>query len=71
MSTYPTIAASASLLERAGWSAKEWAVHQLSGTVWLVTARWAGNVLAGRGATQAEAWHRACLHAEALGPGAW
>ena len=37
------------------------------GPVWLVTGANGENVLEARGATQAEAWHRACQQAESLG----
>jgi hypothetical protein len=71
MPTYPTVDASADRLKRAGWSAGDMAVHGPAGVVWVVTASSGDQQLAGRGTTQAEAWHRACLQAEAFGLGQW
>jgi hypothetical protein len=68
---YPTLDASAAHLKRAGWSAGDVAVHGPAGVVWLVTASRNGLQVAGRGDNQSEAWHRACLHAEALRSGEW
>jgi malonyl CoA-acyl carrier protein transacylase len=54
-------------LKRAGWSVGEVRVLSLRGAYWLVTGANGENMIEARGATQAEAWHRACEQAEALG----
>jgi hypothetical protein len=71
MPAYPTVDASADRLKRAGWSAGDVAVHVPAGVVWLVTASRGGQQVEGRGTSQAEAWHRACVRAEAFGLGQW
>jgi hypothetical protein len=50
-------------LHAAGWSVGE------TGTAsgWVVSGQNGENVIEARGATQSEAWHRACEQAEALG----
>jgi hypothetical protein len=68
---YPTADASADRLKRAGWSAADSALRRPSGIVWVVFAERGDQMIEGMGATQAEAWHRACLRAEAIGPGEW
>jgi hypothetical protein len=71
MPSYPTLDASADRLKRAGWSAGDTAAHGPGGIVWIVFAHRGEQRIDGRGATQAEAWHRACLRAEGLGSGEW
>jgi hypothetical protein len=68
---YPTADASAVRLKRHGWSTAETSVSDSPGLVWVVMASRQGRQLFARGATRAEAWHRACPRAEALGAGEW
>ena len=63
MTTFPTVDASRARLHQAGWSIGETAAGG-----WLVTGRNGENISA-TGATQAEAWHKAFLQAEAVGMG--
>ena len=56
-----------SRLKRAGWSVGDVRVMTPAGAAWLVTGANGENVIEARGATQTEAWHRACQQAEALG----
>jgi hypothetical protein len=71
MPTYPPVDASADRLKRAGWSAGDTAVHGPAGVVWVVFVHGSNRMIEGRGATQAEAWPRACVRVEALGFGEW
>jgi hypothetical protein len=71
MPTYPTVDASAARLKRAGWSAGDVAVHGPAGVAWVAFAHRGEWQVERRGASQAEAWHRACLLAEVCGPGEW
>jgi hypothetical protein len=68
---YPTVDASAARLKRAGWSAGDVAVHGPGGVAWVVTAGRGYQQIEGRGPTQAEARHRACLHTQELGLSEW
>jgi X-X-X-Leu-X-X-Gly heptad repeat protein len=63
---YPTVAESFARLHRAGWS-----IGETAGTTgWMVTGDTGENVVLTRGASQAEAWHRAIEQAEAVGTAA-
>jgi hypothetical protein len=64
---YPCPDASLARLHAAGWSAGEVRVLAPHGPRWLVTGTNGENVIRAEGATQAEAWHRACGQAEAVG----
>jgi hypothetical protein len=64
---FPTVEASADRLKCAGWSAADVAVPGPAGVGWFVIASRGGRRVKGWGASQAEAWHRTCLQAEALG----
>jgi hypothetical protein len=63
MIAYPTVDDCRNRLHRAGWSVGEVA----SGTRWLINGANGENVLRAEGKTQAEAWHRACEQAAAVG----
>jgi hypothetical protein len=65
---FPAADESLARLRRSGWSCGEAAFTDSSGrTVWQVDG-WNGeNVIAGRGDTPSEAWHRACEAAAAVG----
>ena len=67
MSSYPSSDESFARLHQAGWSAGEVAVHTPAGIAWLVTGTNGENAIEARGTTQAEAWHKACQQAEAVG----
>ena len=54
-------------LKRAGWSVGDVRVLTARGVYWFVTGANGENVIEARGATQAEAWHRACEQAEHVG----
>ena len=54
---------SAVRLKRSGWSMGD----VRTSTGWLVSGTNGENVIEARAATQAEAWHQACLQAEAVG----
>jgi hypothetical protein len=71
MFTYPAVDASADRLKRVGWSVGDTAVHGPDGITWVVFAHRGEQTVEGRGATRAEAWHRACLRAEQVGPIEW
>jgi hypothetical protein len=59
----PTVDESFARLHRAGWS-----IGEKGGTTgWMVTGDNGENVIFTRGASQAEAWHRAIEQAEAVG----
>jgi hypothetical protein len=60
---YPTVDEAFARLHRAGWS-----IGEMAGTTgWMVTGRNGENAILARGASQAEAWHRAIEQAEAVG----
>jgi hypothetical protein len=63
MSTHPTVDESRDRLHRAGWSVGEIA----TASTWVITGSNGENLLEARGATQAEAWWRACEQARAVG----
>jgi hypothetical protein len=67
MNTFPSVDESFGRLQRAGWTAGDLAVHTAGGPRWLVTGTSGENRVEARGATQAEAWHRACEQAAAVG----
>ena len=67
MVTYPTVDESFDRLHRAGWSVGDVRVLTAEGPAWLVSGKNGENEVRARGATQAEAWHRACQQAEAAG----
>jgi len=60
---YPSVDESFGRLHRAGWSIGEIG----SSGVWLVTGTNGENVIHAQGRSQAEAWYRATLQAEAVG----
>jgi hypothetical protein len=61
--TYPSPDQSLACLHAAGWS-----VGETGGAgAWQVTGANGENQIAARGRTQAEAWHRACQQAAAVG----
>ena len=65
--TYATVDESFARLHRAGWSVGDVRVLTVAGPSWLVSGTNGENEVRARGATQAEAWHRACQQAEAAG----
>ena len=68
MDTNPTVDESRRRLHRAGWTVGECAVLGAGGReVWRVSRRNGENFIEAAGATQAEAWHRACQQAESPG----
>jgi hypothetical protein len=67
MPAYPTVDESADRLKRAAWSIGDCCVVSPTCPVWLVTGRNGENLIEARGATQQEAWHRACQQARAVG----
>ncbi len=68
MSGYPTSDESFARRHCAGWSVGEAAVLTASGRrVWVVSGVNGENAIEARGASQAEAWHRACEQAAAVG----
>jgi hypothetical protein len=61
--TYSSVDDSFDRLHRAGWS-----IGEAGGSdVWLVTGTNGENMIFAEGKTQAEAWYRATLQAEAVG----
>jgi hypothetical protein len=60
---YPTVDECLDRLRRAGWSIGETG----SATRWIVTGHNGENAIKAKGATQAEAWWRACEQARAVG----
>jgi hypothetical protein len=60
---YPSVDESFARLHRAGWSIGETG----SFVVWLVSGTNGENVIHVEGRSQAEAWYRATLQAEAVG----
>jgi hypothetical protein len=67
MPTYPSSDESFARLKRAGWSVGDVTVFGAAGKRWLVSGVNGENVIQAEGNTQAEAWHRACRQAEAVG----
>ena len=63
LSRYPPVDESRDRLHRAGWSVGEAAF----GPAWVVSGTNGENRLHATGATQAEAWWRACGRARAVG----
>src|SRR5919199_6312536 len=61
--SYPAVDESRERLHRAGWSVGE----AVFGPAWSVTGTNGENRLHATGATQAEAWWRACEQARAVG----
>jgi hypothetical protein len=61
--TYPAVDESRARLHAGGWSVGE--VGTADG--WLVSGTNGENAVSARGQTQAEAWHRACEQAAAVG----
>ena len=60
---YPSVDESAARLHGAGWS-----IGETGGAgVWLVSGTNGENVIHAEGRSQAEAWYRATLQAEAVG----
>jgi hypothetical protein len=60
---FPTVDASRTRLQRAGWSIGETA----TASGWLVIGSNGENAISATGETQAEAWYRAVEQAEAVG----
>jgi hypothetical protein len=60
--TYPSVDESFARLHSAGWSIGETG----AASVWLVSGTNGENVIHAEGQTQAEAWYRATLQAEAV-----
>jgi hypothetical protein len=67
MASYPTVDESFARMLRAGWSVGDMRIITAEGPAWLVRGSNGENAVSARGATQAEAWHRACQQAEAAG----
>jgi hypothetical protein len=67
LSDYPSPDECFARLHRAGWSAGEASFLGAGGERWQVSGSNGENVLRALGASQAEAWWRAILQAEALG----
>ncbi len=65
--TYPSSDESFARLQRSRWSVGEVAAFTPRGVVWIVTGQNGENLIEARGATQPEAWHRACEQAQAVG----
>jgi hypothetical protein len=63
ITTYPSVDESFARLHRAGWSIGEIG----SASSWLVSGTNGENVIHAEGQSQAEAWYRAMLQAEAVG----
>jgi hypothetical protein len=63
MPIYPSVDESFARLHRAGWS-----IGESGGAgVWIVTGNNGENLIRAEGRSQAEAWYRATLQAEAVG----
>jgi hypothetical protein len=63
VSIYPSVDESFDRLHRAGWS-----IGEIAGSaLWVVTGTNGENVMKAELKTQAEAWYRATLRAEAVG----
>jgi hypothetical protein len=67
MSTFPSVDECRDRLHRAGWSIGETAIGPDHALVWLVTGTNGENRIHAEGRSQAEAWYRATLQAEAVG----
>jgi hypothetical protein len=67
MPAYPSVDDSFARLRRSGWSVGEAAFAGGGRLVWQVDGQNGENLIRARGDTQAEAWHRACQQAEAVG----
>jgi hypothetical protein len=67
MPAYPSRDESFARLRKSGWSVGEAAFSGAGRLVWRVDGQNGENQIRARGDTQAEAWHRACQQAEALG----
>ena len=67
MAIFPTADESFARLHRAGWSVGDVRILTAAGPAWLVIGSNGENLISARGRTQAEAWHLACLQAEAAG----
>jgi hypothetical protein len=67
MSTYPGVAKCRDRLHRAGWSIGETAIGPDFALVWCVTGTNGESCIDSCGRSQAEAWYRATLQAEAVG----
>jgi hypothetical protein len=63
VTAYPSVDESLERLRKAGWSVGETAF----GRLWVVDGLNGENAIRAEGATQAEAWHRACDQAQAVG----
>jgi hypothetical protein len=63
MPAYPRVDESVDRLHRAGWSIGEAA----GSDAWIVTGTNGENMIRAEGRSQAEAWHKAALQAEAVG----
>jgi hypothetical protein len=63
MSNFPSVDESRGRLNRAGWSVGEIATARR----WWVTGANGENLVSASGATQAEAWWRACEQARSVG----
>ena len=66
-STYPSVDESRDRLYRAGWSIGDTAIGPDHALVWVVTGTNSENRIEAHGRSQAEAWYRATLQAEAVG----
>jgi hypothetical protein len=64
---YPSVDESFDRLHRAGWSIGETAIGTDHALVWLVSGTNGENRIEAHGRSQAEAWYRAMLQAEAVG----
>ena len=67
MASFRTVDESFARLRRAGWSVGDVRLLTADGPAWVVSGHNGENAVSARGATQAEAWHRACQQAEAAG----
>src|SRR5262249_38247011 len=68
---FPLHEESSDRLQRSGWTTNEDRQMSAAGLVWVVTAANRGVIVRGQGETPAEAWHRACEQAKALGMPRW
>ena len=67
MKAYPTVDESFTRLHAAGWSVGDVRILTAEGPASLVSGTNGENAVSARGRTQAEAWHRVCQQAEAVG----
>jgi hypothetical protein len=70
MPSYPSVDECRDRLHRACWSIGETAIGPDHALVWLVTGTNGENCIEARGRSQAEAWYRATMQAEAVGTSA-